>query len=100
MNATLLSRFYEEASAESNVLMVYIPTDGAGDFSEAGVENNAHLVLGRAALPYLDLTDCLSAVPPAQRRIPGGSHYSALANLAIAQCVAGGISSAIGYDGR
>lgn len=43
-------------------------------------------VLEAASLPYVDLTACLTQVPPGERFVPG-RHYTPQANAAIASCL-------------
>lgn len=44
--------------------------------------------LGRAGVPFLGVTECLTAVPTDKRRVPSGWHYTGVANEAIAKCTA------------
>ncbi len=42
--------------------------------------------LSLSRIPFLDAAGCLSEVPANRTRVPSGSHYTGLANQAIARC--------------
>lgn len=92
VNRQLLRKFVREAHSESSIpMVVYFPTAGAGDFNDArrtGPEGQlARSVLHDSGIDFVDLTDCVSSVPDAERIIADRVHYSPAANLAVARCL-------------
>ncbi len=51
--------------------------------------------LSGAGIPFLDSTGCLSEVPANRARVPSGSHYTGLANQAIARCTAPAVKAGL-----
>jgi hypothetical protein len=88
LNAALLRRFDRLASESGRSLTVYLPTTGAHDYDPVRPDNLARRAMAEAGLASLDLTECLKSVPAGERNVPSGNHFSAMANRAIATCVA------------
>jgi hypothetical protein len=93
LNHEILLSFIKLAKTEgSTPLVVYFPT--RGDFKgeqfvlERRWEKERVLVqLHDQQIEYIDLTACLSRIPPGELFIAGRPHYSALGNRAVADCL-------------
>lgn len=86
VNGQLLRSFVRRARDQgSKPIVVYFPP--MTDFMQAasGRIGVAREVLRANGIPYLDMTDCVSKVSPAERFVT--LHYSAIANAAIAACL-------------
>lgn len=90
ISGRLLRQFRAEALREGTVpYIVYFPSRGAGDFDNEARHraNPARAMLAEYIGDYIDLTTCVTAVPPAQRLVPGRVHYTGMANAAVARCI-------------
>jgi hypothetical protein len=96
LSAALLAAFQADAAeAGSRTRIIYLPTAGAGDFggTASPEERIARTLLAQHSIAHLDLTACVSAVPANQRLVPGKTHYGAITNRAVAECVAADLRS-------
>ena len=92
LNSQLLQEFHHLTITEGAIpLLTYFPTNGAGDFAATKNQSNTPFIrrtMQRSGLPFFDLTSCLEKVKPQERWVPSGSHFSSVANAAIANCLA------------
>ena len=87
LNSRILRLFHERVSAEpSTPLLVLLP-------SGAKTNDLARAALQHAGLPFLDLSNCLTALPEARRRVASGAHFTGAANKLFADCAAPSIAS-------
>ena len=89
VNAELLRSFVRLARGQgSTPIVVYFPStsDFVSDPTSRPVRTRvAQEVLRATGIPYVDMTDCVTQVPPAQRFVI--LHYSPAANVAVARCL-------------
>jgi hypothetical protein len=91
ISGRILQTFLAAAASDgSRARVLYFPSRGAGDFEEPGAGSRAiaREMLAAYVPDHLDLTACVRAVNPAERIMPGESHYTGVANAAVARCVA------------
>jgi len=87
LNVRILQAFIGLATAEgSTPIVVYLPSRSRfiGDDGLATGERQAQRLLREASLPHVDMTACVSAVPPSERFVR--LHYTRRANQALAEC--------------
>lgn len=89
LNAALLRSFVHAVRTNGSVpLVVYFPTAGAGDFSDAEAVPlgglRAHEVLLKAGVDYQDLTPAVEQVPAVERMVESGRHYAPVTNEVVA----------------
>ena len=79
LNAAILRQTYDEILANGSLpLVVYLPS---------ATNPAVYAMLAQTQIPYLDLTECLSSVPPQERYVEDGYHRTGKANEALAKCV-------------
>ena len=89
LNSRLLVELVKSIEQDGSVpLLVFLPY-----LEEANAL--ARETLARARTPFLDMTECVTAVPADRRKVPSGHHYTGLANLAIARCTAPAVELAL-----
>ena len=99
VNGQLFRSFVRLAhDAGSTPIVVYLPS--RPDFESAstspgGLKRVAKEVLRANAIPYLDMTDCVIKVDPAERFV--SRHYSPATNAAIASCLMNSLRKALRY---
>ena len=87
INGEILRSFIQLAQEKGSIpIVVYFPSS-ARDFvprsdGEIGI---AKQVLRASGIPYLDMTDCVSRMSPAERFVR--LHYSPVTNAAVAKCL-------------
>ncbi|MEO8048392.1 MAG: SGNH/GDSL hydrolase family protein [Nitrospirota bacterium] len=78
--------FTEKVRADGSIpILVYFPGWSEEEY-QAGYKALAPQILRTAGLEYIDLTECLSKVPFAERLMPL-HHYSSKGNEAVASCL-------------
>lgn len=94
LSVALLGRFLAEAEADGiEARIIYFPSAGAGDFEWNPGQGRdpsrgfAKELLEEAGIPFWDLSECLRSVPTDVRLVQGKTHYSPLANEAVAACL-------------
>lgn len=96
VNAAILKGFMELARSEGSIpLVVYFPE---GNAELEGPPNPLPMglqVLRNAGIPYADPTLCVKSVPPAERFVPGGWHYSPQSNEQVARCLSSAVRDAL-----
>lgn len=86
INSQILQDFLSTAKKSNIVpLIVYFPS--RADFPEGSTEPFGVEFIKRSKLPHVNLTECLSEIPPQERFVSGGVHYSAKGNAAVARCL-------------
>lgn len=86
----LFQRFYERVIADdAHPIIALLPNPESYDVAGARLKDGeAQRVLKQAGVPFVDLTDCLGAVPSAERFVrPASGHYSKRGNEAVAACL-------------
>jgi hypothetical protein len=79
LNAAILRQTYDAILANGSLpLVVHLSRGASAD---------VNAMLARAQIPFLDLTACLSSIPPQERYAEDGIHQSGRANAALAKCV-------------
>ena len=96
VNAAILHAFRQLAQAEGSIpLVLYIPE------SNAELEGPPHLlpkgrqVLQKAGISYADPTPCVRSLPPSERFVPGGWHWSPQSNARVADCLSKAVREAL-----
>ncbi len=86
INRAIFQSFRRRVEADGGTpIIAYLPSWGG----EPGESRNMPLglrILKAGGIEHIDVTNCLSAIPPAVRHQPRG-HYSPSANLAVARCL-------------
>ena len=78
--------FTEKVRADGSIpILVYLPGWREEEY-QAGYKGLALQILRTAGIEHIDLTECLSTVPFADRLMPG-HHYSSKGNEAVASCL-------------
>jgi hypothetical protein len=85
VNMALLRRLaLRIANDGAKFLIVYLPPMG----TQVAEDSLVMSLLGQSGVPHIDMTGCLSQIPTAELRVPGGHHFSAVASAALARCTA------------
>lgn len=78
--------FVNRVRADGSIpILIFLPSWGK-ESSQAGYDPVAAQILRATGLEYIDLTECLSKVPFADRLMPR-RHYSPKENEAVASCL-------------
>lgn len=86
----LFKRFYDRVVADgAHPIIALLPNpETYGVTGQGKRDEESHVVLQQTGLPFVDLTDCLGAVPSAERFVrPASGHYSKRGNEAVAACL-------------
>lgn len=82
----IFQAFVDRVRADGSIpILVYLPS-GDEKLVQGGADSLATGILQAAGLEFIDLTECLSQVPIAVRRMPG-NHLSSKGNEAVASCL-------------
>jgi hypothetical protein len=82
----IFQAFVSSVRAEGSIpLLVYLPSE-IEESDQVGYDPPSAQILRAAGLEYIDLTECISRVPVADRRMPRG-HLSPKGNEAVASCL-------------
>ena len=87
LNSHLFRQLVESIEESGSVPLLVLMTGGNALVPEA---------LARARIPYLDMAECVSGIPAKRLKVqPNDTHYTGLANEAIARCTAPAVALAL-----
>ncbi|MBL8036655.1 MAG: SGNH/GDSL hydrolase family protein [Nitrospira sp.] len=96
VNAAILQAFIKSAQSEGSIpLVVYFPENNAELEGPLSPLPMGRQVLQKAGTSYADPTSCVQSVPPAERFIQGGWHYSPQSNAQVARCLRNAVREAL-----
>lgn len=96
VNASILKAFRQLAQSEGSVpLVLYISESNAELEGPASPLPKGRQVLQEAGIPYADPTPCVKSLPPAERFVPGGWHWSPQSNAQVARCMSIAVREAL-----
>ena len=96
VNAAILQAFIKSAQSEGSIpLVVYFPENNAELEGPLSPLPMGRQVLQKSGISYADPTSCVQSVPPAERFVPGGWHYSPRSNAQVARCLSVAVREAL-----
>jgi hypothetical protein len=96
VNAAILQAFRRLAQTEGSIpLILYIPESNAELEGPPHPLPKGRQVLQKAGIPYADPTPCVRSLPPAERFVPGGWHWSPQSNAQVAKCMSKAVREAL-----
>ncbi|MFO0701218.1 MAG: SGNH/GDSL hydrolase family protein [Nitrospira sp.] len=96
VNAAILQAFMQSAKSDGSIpLVVYFPESNAEIAGPPSLLPMGRQVLQKSGISYADPTSCVQSVPPAERFVPGGWHYSPRSNAQVARCLSVAVREAL-----